>query len=79
MASNNEAQQIYSGFSDDVIRNSLFQRQFYQPDGNQKQLPQQRHETQAPTKIAGREQEVEFSGSPNNENTNKEKEESCNK
>ena len=41
MPSNNEApREIYPGFSDDVKRNFLFQRQFYQPDGSQQQLPQ---------------------------------------
>ena len=65
MASNNEApREIYAGFSDDVISNFLFQRQFYQPDGSQQQLPRQQHEIQAPTTTAGREQEDEFSGSP---------------
>ena len=42
MASNSEApHEIYPGFFDDVIRNFLFQRQFYQPDGSQQQLSQQ--------------------------------------
>ena len=73
MASNNEApREIYPGFSDDVISNFIFQRQFYQPDGSQQQLPQQQHEIQASTTTARREQEEEFSGSPDNENTNKE-------
>ena len=73
MASNNEApREIYAGFSDDVISNFLFQRQFYQPDGSQQQLLRQQHEIEAPTTTAGREQEEEFSGSPDNENTNKE-------
>ena len=77
MASNNKApREIYRGFSDDVIRNFLFQRQLYQPDGSQEQLPQQQHEIQAPATTAGREQEVEFSGSPDNENTNEEEENS---
>ena len=63
-ASNNEApREIYSGFSDDVIRNFLFQRQFYQPDSSQQRLSQQQHEIQATTTTAGREQGVEFSGS----------------
>ena len=35
-----------------------------------------KHEIQAPTLIAGREQEEEFRGSPDNENTNEEKENS---
>ena len=73
MASNNEAPcEIYPGFSDSAMRDFLFQRRFYQPDGSQQQLPQQQHEIQAPTTTAGREQEVEFSGSPDNENTNEE-------
>ena len=73
MASNSEApREIYARFSDDVISNFLFQRQFYQPDGSQQQLPRQQHEIQAPPTTAGREQEEEFSGSPDNENTNKE-------
>ena len=77
MASNNEApREVYPGFSDDAIRDFLSQRQFYQPDGSQKQLPQQQHEIQATTATAGREQEKEFSGSPDNENTNKEEENS---
>ena len=67
MASNNEApREIYPGFSDDVIRTFLLQRQFLQPDGSQ---AQRQHEIQAPTTTAGREQEVEFNGSPDNENT----------
>ena len=75
MASNNEApREFYSGFSDDTIRNFLFQRQFYQPDGSQQYLPQQQHEIQAPTTTAGREQEVELSGSLDNENTSEEEE-----
>ena len=77
MSSNNEApREFYPGFSDDAIRNFLFQRQFYQPDGSQQQLPQQQHEIQAPTTPAGREQEVELSGSLDNENTNEEEENS---
>ena len=77
MASNNQApREIYGGFSDDVIRNFLFQRQLYQPGGSQEQLPQQQHEIQAPATTAGREQEVEFSGSPDDENTNEEEENS---
>ena len=64
MASNNEApSEIYPGYSGDVIRNFLFQRQFYQPDGSHQQLSQQQNEIQAPTKRTGREQEVEFSRS----------------
>ena len=55
--------EIYSGYSGDVIRNFLFQRQFYQPDGSHQQLSQQQHEIQAPATITGREQELEFSGS----------------
>ena len=77
MASNNEAlPEIYPGFSDDVIRVFLFQRQFHQPGGSQQQLPQRQHEIQAPTATAGREQEAEYSGSPDNENTIKEEENS---
>ena len=49
---------------------------FYQRDGSQQQLLQQQHEIQAPTTTAGGEQEVEFSGSPDNEDTNQEKENS---
>ena len=76
-ASNNEApREIYPGFSDDVIRTFLLQRQFHQPDGSQQQLPQRQHEIQAPTTTAGREQEVEFNGSPDNENTIEEEENS---
>ena len=73
-ASNNEApREIYPGFSGNVIRNFLFQRQFYhQPDESQQQLPQQQHEIQATT-TARREQEVEFSDNPDSENTNEEK------
>ena len=71
MASNNQApREIYPGFSDNVTRNLLFQRQFYQPNGSQEQLPQQQHEIQTPTTTAGREQEVEFTDGPDNENTN---------
>ena len=74
MASNNEApREIYPGFSDDVIRTFLLQRQFLQPDGSQ---AQRQHEIQAPTTTAGREQEVEFNGSPDNENTIEEEENS---
>ena len=74
MASNNEApREIYPGFSDDVIRTFLLQRQFLQPDGSQ---AQRQHEIQAPTATAGREQEVEFNGSPDNENTIEEEENS---
>ena len=74
MASNNEApREIYPGFSDDVIRTFLLQRQFLQPDGSQ---AQRQHELQAPTTTAGREQEVEFNGSPDNENTIEEEENS---
>ena len=74
MASNNEApREIYPGFSDDVIRTFLLQRQFLQPDGSQ---AQQQHEIQVPTTTAGREQEVEFNGSPDNENTIEEEENS---
>ena len=52
-ASNNKApREIYSGFSDDVIRNFLF----YQPDSSQQRLSQQQHEIQARTTTAGREQ-----------------------
>ena len=77
MVSNNEApREIYAGFSDDVIRNFLFQRQFYQPDGSQQQPPRQQRKIQARTTTAGREQEYEFSDSPDNENTNKEEENS---
>ena len=77
MASSNEAPpEIYPGFSDDIIRTFLFQRQFHQPDESQQQLPQWQHEIQAPTTTAGGEQEVEFSGSPDNENTIEEKENS---
>ena len=66
MASNNEVpREIYPRFSDNVISNFLFQRQFYQPNESEQQLPQQQH-------TAGTEQEEEFSGSPDNENTNKE-------
>ena len=73
MASNNEApSEIYARFSDDVISSFLFQRQFYQPDGSQQQPPRQKHEIQAPTATAGREQEDESSGSSDNENINKE-------
>ena len=64
--------EIYPRFSDDVMRNFLFQRQFYQPHRSQQQLPWQQHEIQALTATAGREQEEEFSSSPDNENTNKE-------
>ena len=67
---------FYPGFSDDVIRNFLFQRQFYHPDGSQERLPQQQHEIWAPTATAGREQEAEFSGNPDNENNNEEEENS---
>ena len=64
MASNTEAPcEIYPGYSGDVIRNFLFQKQFYQPDGSHQQLSQQQHEIQAPTTVTGREQEVKFSGS----------------
>ena len=74
MAFNNEApREIYPGFSDDVIRTFLLQRQFLQPDGSQ---AQRQHEIQAPTTTAGREQEVEFNGSPDNENTIEEEENS---
>ena len=74
MGSNNEApREIYPGFSDDVIRTFLLQRQFLQPDGSQ---AQRQHEIQAPTTTAGREQEVEFNGSPDNENTIEEEENS---
>ena len=74
MASNNEApREIYPGFSDDVIRTFLLQRQFLQPDGSQ---AQRQHEIQAPTTTAGREQEVEFNGSTDNENTIEEEENS---
>ena len=74
MASNNEApREIYPGFSDDVIRTFLLQRQFLQPDGSQ---AQRQHDIQAPTTTAGREQEVEFNGSPDNENTIEEEENS---
>ena len=77
MASNSQApREIYPGFSDDVIRNFHFQRQFYQPDGSLEQLPQQQHEIKAPATTVGREQEIEFSGSPDNENTNEEEENS---
>ena len=41
----------------------FFQRQFYQPDGSQQQLSQHQHEIQATATTAGREREVEFSGS----------------
>ena len=76
-ASNSEApREIYSGFPDDVIRKFLFRRQFYQPDGSQQQLPQQQHEIQATT-TAGREQEVEFRGSPDSENINEKKKKFC--
>ena len=38
-ASNNETpHEIYLGFSDDVIRNFLFQRQLYQPGGSQQRF-----------------------------------------
>ena len=74
MASNNEApREIYPGFSDDVIRTFLLQRQFLQPDESQ---AQRQHEIQAPTTTAGREQEAEFNGSPDNENTIEEEEKS---
>ena len=74
MASNNEApREIYPGFSDDVIRTFLLQRQFLQPDESQ---AQRQHEIQAPTTTSGREQEVEFNGSPDNENTIEEEENS---
>ena len=77
MASNNQApRDIYPGFSDNFKRNFIFQRQFYQPDGSQEQLLQQQHEIQAPTTRAGREQEVEFNGGPDNDNTNEEEENS---
>ena len=77
MAFNNEAPcEIYPGFSDDAKSNFLLQRQFYQSDWNQQQLSQQAHEIQAPTTTAAREQEVEYSGSPDNENTNEEEENS---
>ena len=75
MASSKQApRKNYPGFSDNVMRNFLFQRQFYQPDGIEEQLPQQQHEIQAPATTSGREQEVEFSSSPDNENTNEEEE-----
>ena len=52
MASNNEPpREIYPGFSDDVTKTFLLQRQFLQPDGSQ---AQRKHEIQAPT-TAGRE------------------------
>ena len=77
MASNNQApHEIYPGFFDNVIGNFLFQRQSYQPDGSQEQLSQQQHEIQAPATTAGIKQEVQFSGSPGNENTNEEEENS---
>ena len=57
---NNVPREIYPGFSDNVTRNFLFQRQSYQPDGSQQQLPQQQHEVQT-TATAGKKQE--FSGS----------------
>ena len=37
------AHEIYPGFSDCATWNFLFQRQFYQPDGSQQQLPHQHH------------------------------------
>ena len=60
-ASNNKVpREIYPGFSDNVIRNFLFQRQSYQPHGSQQQLPQQQHEIQTTTTAARKQ---EFSGS----------------
>ena len=42
MASRNETtREIYPGFSDCAIWNFLFQRQFYQSDESQQQLPHQ--------------------------------------
>ena len=67
--------EISARFSDDVISNFLFQRQFYQPD-SQQQLPQQQHETLPLTTTSARKQMKEFSSSPNNDNTNKEEENS---
>ena len=44
MASCNERiREIYPGFSDCAIWNFLLQRQLYQPDGSQEQLPHQQH------------------------------------
>ena len=44
MASRNKTpREIYPGFSDYVIWNFLFQRQFYQPAGSQQQFPYQQH------------------------------------
>ena len=44
MASRNETtREIYPGFSGCAIWNFLFQRQFYQPDGSQQQLPNQQN------------------------------------
>ena len=44
MASRNETpREIYPGFSDYVIWNFVFQRQFYQPGGSEQQLPHQQH------------------------------------
>ena len=75
--SNNEGpREIYPGFSDDVIRSFLFQRQFYQLDGSQQQLPQQQHEIQATAATAVREKEIKLSGSLDNENTDDEEENS---
>ena len=42
MASRNKTpREIYPGFSNYVIWNFLFQRQFYQPGGSQQQVPHQ--------------------------------------
>ena len=54
----------------------FYKGSFYQSDWNQQQLSQQAHEIQAPTTTAAREQEVEYSGSPDNENINEEEENS---
>ena len=98
MASRNETTpEIYPKFSDCAIWHFLFQRQFYQSDGSQQQLPYQqssrgvsqaylfhrtplvvasKREIQAPTFTARREQEEEFRGSPDNQNTYEEEENS---
>ena len=83
MASRNvTTREIYPGFSGCAIWNFVFQRQFYQPDWSQQQLPHQQHveavvhEIQAPTLTVGREQEEKFSDSPDDENNNEEEENS---
>ena len=40
---NKTTREVYPGLSDCAIWNFLFQRQFYQPDRSQQQLPHQQH------------------------------------